>query len=243
MQEKRRWLVVVVFATAMAWVESAVVFYLRTMIDRIVPYQRDPLPISLGFGQAELVREVATLVMLLTVGWLAGRNPRMRWAYAALAFGVWDIGYYVFLKAMDGWPHSLLDWDVLFLLPLPWWGPVLAPTVIALLLCGGAMLVIAFDKPDRPLWPGTIAWRLGTLGCGLALYTFMADTLRAAIGGVEVVRTVLPTEFNWPLFILAFALLSAPVVDITLQLWAPRTHAAAPRETVPAFRSVAEQQT
>ena len=98
MKNRETWLVVVVFAVAMAWVESAVVFYLRTMIDRIEPYQPNPLPVMGGLGPAELVREAATLVMLLTVGMLAGRTWRSRLGYAAIAFGVWDIFYYVFLK-------------------------------------------------------------------------------------------------------------------------------------------------
>ena len=240
MPERKRWFIVVVFATAMAWVESAVVFYLRTMIDRIVPYQPDPLPISMGFGQAELVREVATLVMLLTAGWLAGRNRRVRWAYAMLAFGVWDIGYYAFLKVMDGWPHSLLDWDILFLLPLPWWGPVLAPVAIALLLWAGGTLVIAYDRPEQPLWPSAATWRLSALGCGLALYTFMADTLRAASGGVESVRTVLPAVFNWPLFVVAFVLLAAPVVDIGMQLWTRQPDTVTRRENLSAAPGTSE---
>ena len=125
---------VTVYAVAMAWVESAVVFYLRTMVDRIQPYQADPLPIVGRLGVAELFREAATLLMLLTVGMLAGRNWRARLGYSAIAFGVWDIFYYVFLKVMCGWPKSLFDWDILFLLPLPWWGPVIAPVSIALLM-------------------------------------------------------------------------------------------------------------
>src|SRR5437879_6127982 len=76
-----RWIVVALYATAMAWVESAVVFYLRTMVDRIEPYQPDPLPFSSGFGLAELVREAATMVMLLMVGILAGRSWRSRLGY------------------------------------------------------------------------------------------------------------------------------------------------------------------
>jgi hypothetical protein len=99
MKIKRRWGVVVVFAMAMAWVESAVVFYLRTMIDRIDPYQPNPLPVIGSLGHVELVREAATLTMLLTVGMLAGRNWRSRLGYTAVAFGVWDICYYVFLRA------------------------------------------------------------------------------------------------------------------------------------------------
>src|SRR5688572_7175088 len=93
-----RWLTVSLFAVAMAWVESAVVFYLRTHVDRIEPYQPDPLPLIGDLGPVELVREAATLVMLFTVGWLAGASWRARVGYMTVAFGVWDIFYYVFLK-------------------------------------------------------------------------------------------------------------------------------------------------
>ena len=105
----RRLLVVAGFAVAMAWVESAVVFYLRRLVDRIEPYQSNPLPIAGAIGGAELVREAATLVMLLTVGWLGGSTWRSRFGIFVAAFGVWDIFYYVFLIPLTGWPHSLLD--------------------------------------------------------------------------------------------------------------------------------------
>ena len=68
-----RWWTVVIFAAAMAWVESAVVFYLRSMIDRVEPHQPDPLPLIGGFASVELPREFATMLMLFTVGVLAGR--------------------------------------------------------------------------------------------------------------------------------------------------------------------------
>src|SRR6266481_641278 len=78
-----RWLTVVIYAIAMAWVESAVVFYLRTMVDRIDPYQPNPLPVIGRFGTAEVVREAATLVMLLTVwGTLASSREMQRLARA-----------------------------------------------------------------------------------------------------------------------------------------------------------------
>jgi len=73
--------IVTLYALAMAWVEAAVVFYMRSMINRIVPYQPNPLPIAGGFGFAEVVREAATLVMLLSVGALAGRTWRSRAGY------------------------------------------------------------------------------------------------------------------------------------------------------------------
>src|SRR5437764_8664264 len=86
MSPKKRWIVVAIYAIAMAWVESAVVFYLRTMIDRIEPYQANPLPIIGGFGRAEVIREAATMIMLLTVGMLAGGHWRSRLGFMAVAF-------------------------------------------------------------------------------------------------------------------------------------------------------------
>ena len=118
----------------MAWVESAVVFYIRTMVDRIEPHQPEPLPLIGTLGPVELARELATLIMHFTIGMLAGRTWRARIGYMAVSFGIWDVFYYVFLKVMCGWPGSLFDWDILFLLPLPWWGPVLSPVLIALLM-------------------------------------------------------------------------------------------------------------
>jgi hypothetical protein len=215
---KRRWATVVTFALAMAWVESAVVYYLRTMINRIEPYQSNPLPIIGGLGPAEMVREAATLIMLLMVGILAGRSWRSRLGYAAIAFGVWDIFYYVFLKVMCDWPHSLFDWDILFLLPLPWWGPVLAPVSIAALMILWGTLVSNWPierARDTSEWK---AWALNLLGVGLALYMFMADSLRAADGGVNALRNVLPQSFNWSLFCVALVLMAAPILETLRRL-------------------------
>src|SRR6267143_655713 len=173
--ERSRCLIVVLYAVAMAWVEAAVVYYLRTLVDRIDPYQANPLPIATGLGEAELVREIATLVMLLTVGWLAGAAWRSRLGYSLMAFGIWDIFYYVFLRVMTGRPMSLLDWDILFLIPLPWWGPVWAPTSIALLmiLWGTFMTKVEWSAVSfRSHWKFLA---LGGIGAALALFTFMAD--------------------------------------------------------------------
>src|SRR2546426_598266 len=130
----------------MAWVEAAAVYYLRSLIGRIEPYQPDPLPEAGGFGEAEVVRELATLVMLLAVGWLAGKNARSRLGYAVVTFGLWDIFYYVFLRVITGWwPRSLSNWDILFLIPLPWWGPVWAPMSIAFLMILWGTFVTQFE--------------------------------------------------------------------------------------------------
>ena len=222
-----RWWMVVIYAGAMAWVESAVVFYLRSMIDRVEPYQANPLPIIGGFALVELPREFATMVMLFAVGFLAGRTWRARIGYAVIAFGVWDIFYYVFLKMMCGWPHSLLDWDVLFLLPMPWWGPVLAPVLISLLMILWGTFASQFERSHSPSLSNWRVWILNLIGMALALYVFMADTIAAAHRGLDAIRTVLPEKFNWPVFGVALVLMSAPVMQIIRQVWLrPRATAA-----------------
>jgi len=203
-------MVVVTFAAGMAWVEASCVYYLRVMVDRLQPYQPDPLPLHGIIGEVELVREGATLLMLAMTGMLAGGRWRARVGYAAIAFGVWDILYYVFLRLISGWPASLFDWDILFLLPLPWWGPVLAPVCIASLMIVWGTLVTQW----RDLIPATrftrASWGVSWAGVLLALGIFMADSIRALSGGLEV-RQVLPTTFNWPVFGAALLLMATPL--------------------------------
>jgi hypothetical protein len=212
----------------MAWVEAAVVYYLRLHIDRIVPYQPYPLPVVGGLGTAELVREAATLMMLWTVGILAGRNWASRLGYSAIAFGIWDIFYYVFLWVLTDWPKSVWDWDILFLLPLPWWGPVLAPVAISLLMITWGTLVTHFE--DTPALC-RLSWRSVTaavIGMFLALGVFMADSFAAAGQGIEALRNLLPTRFNWPLFSLALLLMATPVLSILRRRYSSAPSAAGP---------------
>jgi hypothetical protein len=208
--ERRRWVIVMAFAIAMAWVESASVFYIRALVDRVEPYQPNPLPLNDALGYVELWREAATLVMIATLGILAGSTWRRRAGYAALAFGAWDIFYYVFLRIMTGWPRTLLDWDILFLLPLPWWGPVLAPVSIALLMIAwGTIATQSDDDASDARW----AWVSASGGIVLALGIFMIDAWRALPDGREAILQVLPTTFNWPLFGVALLLMALPALQ------------------------------
>ena len=229
--ESKHWFVVGAYAAAMAWVESAVVYYLRTMIHRIEPYQPNPLPIIGYLGPVELGREAATMVMLLTVGILAGKTWRSRFGYTAIAFGVWDICYYLLLKLMCGWPHSFFDWDILFLLPLPWWGPVLAPMCIAALMICWGTLATQLDRPSAAGWRPWKFWSANLVGVLLALYVFMTDTLRVAGQGVEAIRNVLPVRFNWPLFSFALLLMAVPVIENLVWLWRNKMLGASPSPT------------
>jgi hypothetical protein len=200
------------FAIAMAWVEAASVFYIRALVDRIEPYQANPLPqetMNGALGNVELWREAATRVMLATLGLLTGRTWRRRAGYAALAFGAWDVFYYVFLRLISGWPRTLLDWDILFLLPLPWWGPVLAPVSIALvMILWGTLATQSRDAAIDARW----AWTLACVGIALALAVFMIDTWWALLDGRHAVLQVLPTTFNWPLFWVALLLMASPAL-------------------------------
>jgi hypothetical protein len=219
MNDPRRWTAVVVFAFAMALLEAAVVTYLRTFLDRVDPYQPSPLPVPVWLMHIEIAREVATVVMLGTVAWLAGRNWRTRFGYFLTAFGAWDIFYYMFLAPMSGWPRSLLDWDVLFLIPLPWWGPVLASVWIAAIMVIGGTMITQFGKSNAALWPGPVSWVMSLAGALLALYVFMADAVHAPEWSEEALTKILPVAFNWPLFLLAMGLMSAPIVNMC---WALR---------------------
>ena len=213
---RNRWFVVGIMAIAMAWLEAAVVMYLRFFIDRINPYQVDPLPLIAELGEIELVREAATLVMLFCVGWLAGRERFSRLGYFLIAFGLWDIFYYVFLRVMGGWPETILDWDILFLLPLPWWGPVLAPVLISLLMIVfGSILSTAEGRlPTLAWW----SWLAVIIGVFLALMTFMQDALEALPGSIETIRSILPVDFNWWLFSLAMFFFAIPILDVAFRL-------------------------
>ena len=209
MSERMRWAIVIAFAIAMAWVEAASVFYIRALVDRIEPYQINPLPINDTLGYVELWREAATLVMIATLGMLAGRTWHRRAGYAAIAFGTWDIFYYVFLRVMSGWPRTLLDWDILFLLPLPWWGPVLAPVSIALvMILWGTLATQSDDAATTARW----SWAPAFVGIALALAVFMIDAWRALPDGRDAVLRVLPTTFNWPLFLVALLLMASPAL-------------------------------
>src|SRR5579859_459415 len=123
----------------MAYVEAAAVLYLRTLyggVDPVGPRHPPFTPLP-DFVWIELGREAATILMLASVAYLSAQTQLARIGAFGIAMGSWDIFYYVFLWLFSGWPGSLLAPDVLFLIPLPWWGPVLSPVVVATLIVVG----------------------------------------------------------------------------------------------------------
>jgi hypothetical protein len=205
---------VAAYAIAMAYLEAAVVVYLREM-HGIHDLVRD-LPTTLDrFVAIEIGREAMTVVMLLSVGWIAGHKLQDRLGHFVFAFGLWDIAYYAWLALFLGWPDSPLDWDVLFLIPVPWWGPVLAPALIAAVMCvGGAAAVRGADRGVE--W--RLSWTNGAIaaaGIAIVLFTFTIDGLQAIPDGANAVAKVRPGDFQWPLFVLGFIVMSWAGLRVT----------------------------
>ncbi len=213
MQSKSLWWVGL-FAIAMAYLESAVVVYLRRIYgisDLILSVP----PFDPQIGAIELGRELATLVMLLTVGWVAGRKFQSRLGLAIFAFGVWDIFYYIWLRVFIGWPQTLLDPDLLFLLPLPWWGPVLSPILIAALMVIGGALAVTKDEHELRLLPSFMDWATLAGGILVMLYAFMADALAALPTNTQTLGQLRPSEFNWSVYLVGLAMLCLFIWRIT----------------------------
>ncbi len=137
------------FSIAMGLLEAVVVIYLR---DIYYPggFTFPLRPIAPRHITAELFRELATMIMLLSIGFIAAKKASARFAWFLFSFAVWDIFYYLFLKLFLGWPPSLLTWDVLFLIPTTWVGPVICPVVNALTMIALATaMLLAGNKGLR----------------------------------------------------------------------------------------------
>lgn len=166
---------VAVFSISMAFVESAVVVYLRA-----IHYPEGfafPLkPIRDNLIGVEILREFATMLILLSVAVIAGKKLWERFAYFLFCFGVWDIFYYVWLKVLLDWPSSIFEWDILFLIPLPWIGPVIAPVSISLLMITIGFVIIYSFYRGYDFRPALISIIFVLAGTGLILFSFMRDT-------------------------------------------------------------------
>ncbi|MEX0889442.1 MAG: hypothetical protein WD062_06470 [Chloroflexota bacterium] len=207
---------VAAFGLAMGYLEATVVVYLRAALD-IVP-GAIPAHDAATFGTfeaIEIARELATLVMIAAVGWLAGRSPLERLAWTAVVFGTWDVAYYLGLRLTVGWPPSLAAWDVLFLVPMPWVGPVWAPILASTGLVGFGLVAADRLRAGRPI--AVSPWRvLGALaGGGLVIASFLADAERVLAGGGGAWS-------SWPLFAAGMALASAAIVTALVGGFSPR---------------------
>ncbi len=162
------------FAIAMGALEAIVVIYLRQLY---YPHGFDfPLTLlSQYMVSLEWLRETATILMLAAIGILSGKNPLQKFACFIYTFAIWDIFYYLWLKLLLDWPPSLFTWDVLFLIPVPWIGPVLAPVICSLTMILFAAIIFYFQYTDRFLKITPPEWSLILAGSVIILFTFVQD--------------------------------------------------------------------
>jgi hypothetical protein len=212
---KNTLLVISAFAIAMGMLESAVVIYLR---DILYPggFEFPLNPVRPDLVWTEILREVATLVMLLGVGILAGRNLAERFAWFLYTFAVWDIFYYIFLRILAGWPESLMTWDVLFLLPVTWTGPVISPLILSFTMILFAMLILTTGDRVRTgrVRISPFSWFLLVTGSLVLITAFTWDYSGFVLEKMSfsdiwtlprsqvhaLVHEYIPRRFNWPLF-------------------------------------------
>jgi hypothetical protein len=193
------------FSIAMAHVEAALVVHLRTIYYAENPLAIFPLALlSQRDLNIELAREIATLVMILSVSLLAEKGFTRVFAAFVYVFGLWDISYYLWLKLMIGWPQTWLEWDVLFLIPWPWFGPWITPALIALMfVVWGAWML--YQKPHARFT--SVSTTLFTLGMGLTLATFLLPGAALLPGGTDAFRNFRPADFSWFLFAVGYLLM------------------------------------
>lgn len=205
---RQKILLLVVFAVSMAYLEAAIVVYLRELyypgnILAIFPVRKfQPLDFIVELG-----RETATVFMLVAVALLTERRkPVRRFAAFVFLFGLWDIFYYVWLKILIGWPVSWLEWDILFLIPWAWFGPWICPALIALTFVSWGAVILLSERD----YSGNKKITAGfTIGAILALIAFLQPVAGIMIqSGVEGVYTYSPGGFLWGLFIPGYIIMT-----------------------------------
>lgn len=224
-------LIVTLFAIAMALIESAVVIYLREII-----YPggfRFPLaPVPPHLLLTEILREMATMVMLVCIGLLAGKRFSEKFAWFIYSFAIWDLFYYIFLWLLLGWPESLMTWDVLFLIPATWTGPVLTPLIVTaiMILFAWFILTAAGKRKNSMIKP--IEWLGLMVGSGIVVTAFITDYLRHMLKTftpgellragdpriMEVAQQYVPDSFPWLLFAAGILVILASVIRFRIRV-------------------------
>jgi len=205
----------IIFGIAMGFLEAAVVVYLRQLYyPEGFAFPLKLMPIEGVF--IEYLREISTIVMLFSIGMVAGKNFYERFACFLFCFGIWDIFYYLWLKVLLNWPPSLLTWDILFLIPVVWTGPVLAPLICAITMIAIAGFILFFQQRGYHVGINSLDWVLLFSGAFIIFSTFVWDYTKIIIGGgfvsrlsalgtnpdfQKAVSQYVPISYKWHLFI------------------------------------------
>ncbi len=204
-----------IFSIAMGFLEAAVVVYLRSI------FYPDgfTFPLTLMTPHillTEYLREISTVVMLLSLSLFGGRNSSERFSIFLFTFGVWDIFYYVWLKVLLDWPPSLFTYDILFLIPVIWVSPVLAPVICSWTMIGIAGCMRYASQKNYRIVIRLHHQVLFAVGVLVIFISFIWDFARIIIGGgflsrfwtlpadpafQRILGAYIPASFPWPLFI------------------------------------------
>ncbi len=213
---------ITIFAISMGIFEGAVVVYLRALY---YPngFNFPLVPFDNFIAITELTRELASLFMLLSVGIIAGKNFTQRFSWFIYSFAIWDIIYYVFLYAILGWPESLLTWDILFLIPITWTGPVIAPILLSLLMILLALIIYHFNqKANKKVIITKQVWTLLISGSLIVFISFIWDYCKFLFKYISIEEIkgkqfsdklfdmsvqYIPESFNWIFFIVGTSII------------------------------------
>ncbi len=220
---RRKFLWLTAYGIAMGFLESAVVVYLRKLYYP-AGFHFPLVPMEPSIAGVEVFREAATVIMLLSIGILTGKNTSQKFAIFIFCFAVWDIFYYIFLKLLLGWPQSLLTWDILFLIPVPWVGPVLCPCLLSLTMAALTAAVISYQEKGINVHLKLKEWVLMIMGCLLTILSFIEDYLKYGMnftnplpenvyGLLTVFGAYVPSIFNWYIFIAGETLIIAGIIS------------------------------
>jgi len=214
------------FSIAMGFMESAIVIYLRELLyPEGFKFPLSPMPVLLAY--TELLREAATIIMLLIMGVLSGKNLTERFSYFIFCFAVWDLFYYVFLYVLLGWPESLFTWDILFLIPVPWTGPVLAPCIVSVTMIALSASVVGLQQKNPAVTFRPAEWLLFIAGSFVIITSFTLDFTEQMLGSpyfkllrtdsdsfYKIIYAYMPQSFHWSIFIAGELLILAGIISL-----------------------------
>jgi hypothetical protein len=212
---------ITIFSIAMAFLETSVVIYLR----KLYYPEGFNFPLKMfdkDIAIVEIFREFATLIMLLGAGFIAGRNKAEKFGLFLYSFAVWDIFYYVFLKVILNWPESFFTWDILFLIPTTWVGPVIAPVLVSLAMITFAILISKFTSQDIKTKISLLEWAL-LIGGSIVLvigftldyvnYMFQFFSLSEILSPANTSKLMekalgyIPVSFPWLIFFIGLGII------------------------------------
>ncbi len=180
------------WAIAFGYIEASVVVYLR----KIYYPEGFAFPVviaEIGIAIVEIIRELATLIIMWATVSLAYERVQSRMAAFMVLFGIWDIFYYIFLKVLLNWPEGPGSWDLLFLIPLPWVGPVWAPVVVSLGLVYSGIAILLRNAQSSFLHFGKRFIWLEVMAGAVIILSFL-------IPGYAVIEQRIPDHFPYYLF-------------------------------------------